>query len=75
MTEILISVAAAFLIWFFLLRKKYRSLGLRMFMVFSMISLLMCYWFFQDIQAQKNMKKKWAFHHCQVTKKMDRKKW
>lgn len=69
MTEILISAAVAFLIWFFLLRKKYRSLGLRMFMVFSMISLLMCYWFFQDIQAQKNMKKNGHFITARLLKK------
>jgi hypothetical protein len=43
-----------FLMWLFVFR-KYRSLGLRLFFVFGMVSLMFCFWFYSDLQEQKVM--------------------
>jgi|GEM_PF-3198374 len=45
-----------FLVWFFVLR-KYNSLGLRMFFLFTTMAALACSWLYTDIQQNKSMEK------------------
>ncbi|MVM30673.1 DUF3592 domain-containing protein [Spirosoma sp. HMF4905] len=46
--------AFIFLVWYFILR-KYRSLGLRMFFLFSAVAAMAAYWLYCDIQDEKSM--------------------
>jgi hypothetical protein len=52
--QLLILGIFGFLMWLFVFR-RYRSLGLRMFFVFSMVSLMGSFWFYNDLQDQKSM--------------------
>ena len=43
-----------FAVWYFVLR-KYRSLGLRMFFLCSMVAVFGCCWLYSDVQANRSM--------------------
>ena len=53
--QLLIGGVFIFLVWFFVLR-KYNSLGLRLFFLFSMAAGAVCYWLYLDIQDNNSMK-------------------
>lgn len=57
-----------FLVWYFVLR-KYNSLGLRMFFLFTVIAALACSWLYTDIQDTKSMEKNGELHAAEVIEK------
>lgn len=67
-TQLVIIGVFTFLMYFLVFR-KYRSLGLRLFFVFSMISLMTCFWFYNDLQEQKLMDTNGHLLKARVTKK------
>jgi hypothetical protein len=54
-TQLIIVGIFTLLMYFFVFR-KYRSLGLRLFYAFSVVSLLGSFWFYNDLQELKSLK-------------------
>lgn len=66
--QLLLIGGVTFLMWWFVFR-RYRSLGLRLMYVCSMVGLMMGFWFYSDLQEQKLMQQ----NGKELTAKLNRK--
>lgn len=66
--QLLLIGGVTFLMWWFVFR-RYRSLGLRLLYLCSMVGLMISFWFYNDLQEQKQMQQNGRELTAKLTKK------
>jgi hypothetical protein len=66
--QLLLISGVTFLMWWFVFR-RYRSLGLRLLYLCSMVGLMISFWFYNDLQEQKQMQQNGRKLTAKLTRK------